>query len=1452
MAIRELRASFTAQVRGAVQGFKTVRQEAQRLATDTSRSVSNTNRSFAGLTTSTGKLKDALQSAGNDAAFDDLRRAIERTEDEMRDVGQVSEAAMDELETAVRNSERSFDSLTSEARSSMSDIERAISDVNRDFQRLGNDNGLNDVTNDVQDATNELGDLEDNLQDVDRATDRASDSFEDFGDTAERESGNAERSSGRLGKALGGLVGIVAGAFAIDAIKDFGTELAATAGGAEASKAQFSTVFGDMEGEAAERLSAIGEEATILENRMKDSFTKIAAFAKTGGMSTSDSLDLADRSMRAVADSAAFYDRSLEDTTESLQSFLKGNYENDAALGLSATETTRNSAATELYGKKFIELSEAQKQLTLLQMVEDANKLTGAMGQASRESEGWENVVGNMQQAWTDFKAGIGAPVLKVAVGALKGMTAAVQALNTEAIGNGIEAAFDFIAGSIKKAKDLLEPFRRTFGALRDSLFSKDESVESIFSSWGLNPEESQTAITIIKFIKDAAGDLWKSFKDGATYVEAVFALFRNMDGTAIDLMAKLGMSVEERQKVMDAVQAIQDKFSEIGGKISTALQPAKDAIKGVFALIINQDGTAISIFNKLGLNVEQIKKIMNAVDSVKNIFGTLWTGLVQLASIHGANLAQKWSMITDGAIAVFNYLMPIIKPALEAVLKFASGIVSKIAAFWQSEGATIIQAVQNLGKVIGVIFYGIMKVVQFVMPAVLAIIKSVWGNVKGVITGALDIIMGAIKIFSGLFTGDFSKMWEGVKQLFSGAVNFLWNFIQLTFYGKILKGAKVFIGLFRSGFAAMWTGIKALFTGSMSGLTSNFAAGWRIITATIKDTFKVIYLFLKNSFNSIKSISTGLINGVKTIFSKGFSIVKNTTITIFKGIWTLLKGIFGIMKKGIQGYINIYRGIITGGWRFIATRTSDTFKAIWSFLKVIFGKMRDTISGSSSAIFRKVRDTWLALKNNTTGTFRDIYNGIKSRFTNIVDLAKGLPKRIGDGIGAMAGKVTTGVTKVINKLASTLGKGVNGVIGGINWVLGKIGVDEKNKIKKWTVPQYAKGTQDSRNGHPGGPALVNDGTGSNAGPEMIREPDGSMYMLKGKNVMANFPQGTTVWDAQKTKEMLDMIPHYDNGTLNAAGEWIKGKWNAGKKKVKAGAKKVKDVALNVFDYVKNPGKLLDLALKTLGHERPDASDFIGKMARGGWDKVKSKAIDFVKGKLDNFGLSQSGISIMGGNGGGFGAPYRLTSKPGPRNTGIPGASRYHKGWDWAAPIGTPIPSVTDGVGHRNGWHPLSGNFVEVKDNKGRVHRYQHNSKNLIKPGQKVKKGQTIALVGNTGVGSGAHLHYELKGYEDGGIVDGKAGAQLAWLTEGGWSESVISHDPAKRTSQRAIWEQTGRELGIDMDNSAMVALLERIAEGVEAGRIIKMNAREVGRQVAPHVKKTNELKGGMQDRFAY
>lgn len=211
---------------------------------------------------------------------------------------------------------------------------------------------------------------------------------------------------------------------------ELGKQAVAAAADVVASNAQFEQAFSGVDKEARKSLNSISKETGITATRMQGSFTKIFAFTKSAGGDTEAAMDIASRALRAAADSAAYYDRSVEETTESLLSFLKGNYANDAALGIAATETTRNTAANKKYAKSFQELSEAQKVDVLLSMVEAGNEASGAIGQAAREAEQWTNVTGELSEAWKRFLAKIGTPILEGLTPIIQGITSALQRMS--------------------------------------------------------------------------------------------------------------------------------------------------------------------------------------------------------------------------------------------------------------------------------------------------------------------------------------------------------------------------------------------------------------------------------------------------------------------------------------------------------------------------------------------------------------------------------------------------------------------------------------------------------------------------------------------------------------------------------------------------------------------------------------------------------------------------------------------------------------------------------------------------------------------------------------------------------------------------------------------------------------------------------------------------------------
>ena len=275
-----------------------------------------------------------------------------------------------------------------------------------------------------------------------------------------------KRVSNSLGNMKTSIGSVVKAASKIGAVvTTVSTALAAvgvdTAAEVRAEASAFEQTFGDMQNTATKAIGRVAEESGILQTRLNTLGSKIYAFARSSGGDAVESMNLMERALQAAADSAAYYDTSVEQATETLQSFLKGNFANDAALGLSATETTRNAAAMELFGQKYNNLSEIQKQETLLKMVEDSQRLSGAMGQASREADGWENVLGNLKESWRQLKAAFGEPILDSVTPMLQNATVAVQnftaKVDWEKVANAITQSFDTAVNAVTALADTIE-----------------------------------------------------------------------------------------------------------------------------------------------------------------------------------------------------------------------------------------------------------------------------------------------------------------------------------------------------------------------------------------------------------------------------------------------------------------------------------------------------------------------------------------------------------------------------------------------------------------------------------------------------------------------------------------------------------------------------------------------------------------------------------------------------------------------------------------------------------------------------------------------------------------------------------------------------------------------------------------------------------------------------------
>lgn len=485
---------------------------------------------------------------------------------------------------------------------------------------------------------------------------------------------------------------------AASSLLKFGANAVQASADIEAEIALYHQVFGELESAATGALESISQDTNILSTRLRGIGTSAFMQFKGAGVDAGNAISMMDKYTRLAADAAAAYNISIEEADVKLRSFLRGNTEAGDSIGLFTSESQRNERAVAAYGQKWQKLTEAQKQMLMLNIVDEIYQQQEIIGQAAREGHEWENVIGNLKEAFTEFSGTVGGPFREALI-------PVIEKLKDFLVDETVTLRFGMIASSI--------------GELAGKAFDGAINFIDGLIRWS-NGEEPGEGYQIIADIFSAVGNVATAAYNGA---KGVVDTLINFGGSSTDALSQAGEFFSDIKTLTES-DGFKTIVSVLGGALAIIL-----GLNSPLVLV----GAAIAT---IATNWESVKDwaekawaaFQNFVNPIKvNLDAPTWEEVKE-------PLAEKIDAIIEGIKGIANWTLGAFG------LPDVDSIISSIQTWWEGQGDNTYERIKKvLSWTLG----------EFVVPsaeAVAALMSSWWSESgQGAVQGVLDWTFGEL-----------------------------------------------------------------------------------------------------------------------------------------------------------------------------------------------------------------------------------------------------------------------------------------------------------------------------------------------------------------------------------------------------------------------------------------------------------------------------------------------------------------------------------------------------------------------------------------------------------------------------------------------------------------------------------------------------------------------------------
>lgn len=860
---------------------------------------------------------------------------------------------------------------------------------------------------------------------------------------------------------------------------------------------------------------------------------------------------------------------------------------------------------------------------------------------------------------------------------------------------------------------------------------------------------------------------------------------------------------------------------AKTGEQLGDTLASIGNGIKGLIDWWQNLDGstqkTLGGIVKWLGITLVTMGPVLTIFGKMARTIGGMFSGmssLIQFFIRHNgvAKVSAASQAIWNGVTATARGIANGYRAAMTALTtsQTIQAMKTKIAAAattaWTAVTKGAALATRGLGLAIRFMTGPVGIVITAIGLLVAGLIHlwktnssfrnsviTAWNAIKNAAVAIFGFIKTHIVAIWNVIKASTITVWNGIKTV---AVA-IWNGIKLAILHPIRTLKTILSAIWnamKNSTIRIWTALKngviAIIKAYVAQVKFNINLIKRIVVTifnAIKSFSIKVWTALKNAvlgivralrkgvlsvFNALKKGVSAIFNAIKNAAVRIWSAIKNSVVNKAKALWSGVKNTWNALKKGTIGIFKAVGSFMSSKWNSIKKGTVNKAKALWSGVKGAWGSLKKGTHNTMSAVGGFMSKKWNGIKNTTVS----IVNNMKSKVMGTMNKMRDGIKTVTGKIGNLFGGMVKGVKKGLNKL-----------IGGVNWVAGKLGMDKLPEIKLHTGTNKSNKYISNGKINRGTFATVGDkGKGNGPGGfrhEMIRYPNGKTAITPNKDTTAFLPKGSSVLNGAQTHSLLNSLPKFSLGTNPLGNRNKKPKkkkkgdnlfgdaWDAtkaGAAKVVDGGKAVVSKTLDaaakgkewlsdkvgdVLDWIDKPEKLLEKVLEGFGVNLDSfgitkVAELPYNMMKGMFGKLKKAAIDKFKEWFEESSSGDGGyIDLSKGINFGF---ARTAAEAAAQ--GYPFA-RPHYGLDINYKYDKVYSTLSGMATGSSGWNGGFGQNMWIRAKNGIEAIYGHLHKLAFHGKKRVKPGTYLGISGgdpgrdgqNAGSSTGPHLHYEMR-----------------------------------------------------------------------------------------------------------